>query len=364
MSRIFKSVARIALPVLGTAVAPGVGTALGSALSAGTLSAIGGALGGAASGAMDGGGLKGALTGAALGGIGGAAPQITGALGVTGAAGSGLTNAIRGGALGGIAGGSEGALTGALLGGAGGYISAGGTVPGLGNVAGAPLEEVTGVLGAQGPTQGSGLLGELTSGTGVFSGGGGSSLGGTGMGLGDLLKGGASLYSMGAQEETNEEIRRQLLAAQGQAQAQLSPFQQTGVQANQQLSQSLAGGFQPTDLANDPAYQFRLQQGEQALQRQAAAAGLTQSGAALQAAQDYGQGLASTEYDNAYNRWIQRNQQLGGLSAQGLQAADGIASTALDAGSAQAILAAQQREAEDRALSQLLSGNLTRSIYG
>lgn len=66
-----KKIAKIALPIIGTLVAPGIGTALSSTLSSAALSGIGGALGGAASGALSGGGLGGILKGAALGGLGG-----------------------------------------------------------------------------------------------------------------------------------------------------------------------------------------------------------------------------------------------------------------------------------------------------
>lgn len=56
------------------------------------------------------------------------------------------------------------------------------------------------------------------------------------------------------------------------------------------------------DLYNDPSYQFRLQQGQKALDRQGAAAGRFLSGRQLQATSDYNQGAASQEFQNAYQR--------------------------------------------------------------
>lgn len=53
---------------------------------------------------------------------------------------------------------------------------------------------------------------------------------------------------------------------------------------------------------NDPGYQFRLQQGQQALERSAAAKGTLLTGGTLRDVQDYAQGLASNEYQNVYNR--------------------------------------------------------------
>lgn len=53
----------------------------------------------------------------------------------------------------------------------------------------------------------------------------------------------------------------------------------------------------------DPGYQFRLDQGNQAIQNSMASRGKGLSGATLRALQRYGSGLASQEYGNAYNRY-------------------------------------------------------------
>lgn len=60
----------------------------------------------------------------------------------------------------------------------------------------------------------------------------------------------------------------------------------------------------PTNVTeqNDPGYQFRLQQGEQALQNSAAARGDLLSGNTLAGITQYGQDYASNEYQNVYNR--------------------------------------------------------------
>lgn len=52
----------------------------------------------------------------------------------------------------------------------------------------------------------------------------------------------------------------------------------------------------------DPSMQFRMDQGMRALQNSAAGRGSLNSGDTLRAITDYGQGLASTEYGNAFNR--------------------------------------------------------------
>jgi hypothetical protein len=67
----------------------------------------------------------------------------------------------------------------------------------------------------------------------------------------------------------------------------------------------------PTDVTeqNDPGYQFRLQQGTQAVQNSAAASGDLLSGNTLAGLTQYGQNYASNEYQNVYNRALQQYQQ-------------------------------------------------------
>lgn len=55
-------------------------------------------------------------------------------------------------------------------------------------------------------------------------------------------------------------------------------------------------------LNQDPGYQFRLGQGEQALQQSAAAKGLLNTGGTLKDILNYGQSAASQEYQDAANR--------------------------------------------------------------
>lgn len=79
-----------------------------------------------------------------------------------------------------------------------------------------------------------------------------------------------------------------------------------------QLSQGWTGQFQaPTadQAAATPGYQFQLQQGQQALERSAAARGGVLSGGTAKALDQYGQGLASTNYQQAYNNALTQYQQ-------------------------------------------------------
>ena len=101
----------------------------------------------------------------------------------------------------------------------------------------------------------------------------------------------------------------------------------------------------------DPGYAFRMSEGLKALDRTAAARGGLLSGSAMKAAQQYGQGLASEEYQNAFNRYqtsraaaLSPLQQLQGIgqAAASNQAASagqygtGVASALTGAANAQA----------------------------
>lgn len=331
MSKSARKIIGTVAPIAASFI-PGVGPVLGAAIGAG-------------GGLLSGGGAKGALLGGLTGGLGAGGGSILGkAAGLGTAATKGLTGALMGGLSGaGTGGGLKSALLGAGLGGLGGYALGGG-VPAFGAPSGAALDTVSGIAGMQGPTRGSGLVGALTrgaSGLGNALGlsGGGSSSGG-GLSLGNL----GTVYSGINQAQTMDDLEERLLAAQGKAQNQLAPFQKTGVAANQLLSSELGSGdlggqFNPSDLTQTPGYQFRLQEGNKALERSLAARGMSESGAAMKAAQEYGQGLAEQTYNDAYNQWLQQQQQrynmLSGQSAQGLTAATGSADIFGDMGNAQ-----------------------------
>lgn len=73
---------------------------------------------------------------------------------------------------------------------------------------------------------------------------------------------------------------------------------------------SLAQGWDktfssPTNLTEDPGYNFRLQEGLRALQNSAAARGGLLSGGTAKSINDYAGGSASQEYQNTYNRALQ-----------------------------------------------------------
>jgi uncharacterized protein YukE len=74
-----------------------------------------------------------------------------------------------------------------------------------------------------------------------------------------------------------------------------------------------SGGGQSDFLTNDPSYQWRFQQGQQAVERSLASKGLLQSGNAAIELQQYGQGAASQEYGAQFTRMLQGME---GVSSQ------------------------------------------------
>jgi len=126
---------------------------------------------------------------------------------------------------------------------------------------------------------------------------------------------------------------QQAMANQNQTYAANSNAYQPYVDAgNTTLGQMLSGlqsgqfntTVNPQNLVNDPGYQFRMQQGTQALQRAAASKGMLGSGAFMKGLDQYSQGLASQEYQQAFNNQFQNNQagwsRLSGLAGLGANA--------------------------------------------
>lgn len=112
-----------------------------------------------------------------------------------------------------------------------------------------------------------------------------------------------------------------------QQQADAKPWLDAGKGALAQLTQGIQPGgdfnrnFTMADFQADPGYQFRMQQGQSALESSAAARGSHLSGATLKALAQYGQDMGSQEYGNAYNRFnndmTNRYNRLSGIAGGG-----------------------------------------------
>jgi hypothetical protein len=86
---------------------------------------------------------------------------------------------------------------------------------------------------------------------------------------------------------------------------------------------SLTSRFSGQNVQNEPGYQFGMQQGQQGIERSAAARGMGLSGAALKAASRFNQDYAGTKYGQAFDRWRMENSdtfnRLSGLAGTGQQ---------------------------------------------
>jgi hypothetical protein len=173
----------------------------------------------------------------------------------------------------------------------------------------------------------------------------------------------ASMMSAIIQAQQADAARAQQQKMYEESVARMEPFRQGGVAATNRMQELYGIGGSPTaagygsyaqpfsmaDYQADPGYAFRVQQGQQAIDRSAAAQAGLQSGAALKAAARFGQEMGSQEYGNAYNRFLQQRElqlrALQGLASPGasmaaqtgqlgVQTGANIANTMLGAGQA------------------------------
>ena len=156
------------------------------------------------------------------------------------------------------------------------------------------------------------------------------------------------------QQENFEQTRKDLM-----------PYKQAGDTSLSQLMGQMTpdGYFNQTytgqDIYSDPSYQFRLQQGQDAIQSSAAAKVGLLTGATLKALQNYGQESASQEYSNAYNRFnadqTNRYNRLSNLVGVGQNAAAQVGNAG--AQTAQAVANNTMAGANSIAAGQVASAN-------
>ncbi len=118
--------------------------------------------------------------------------------------------------------------------------------------------------------------------------------------------------------------------ARDQQRSDYEPWRTAGTGALSEMgSQDFKRDFTAADFQKDPGYEFRMAEGQKALERSAAARGGLQGGGTMKALSRYGQDYASGEYGKAYDRFNadrdRRFGRLSTLSGSGLQAAGGMA---------------------------------------
>lgn len=127
--------------------------------------------------------------------------------------------------------------------------------------------------------------------------------------LKDPLGQNAIQNGMNAQAGQTDAANAVIQKTYDQQRSDLSPWVSAGTGALSEMQDPyFQKNFSMSDFQADPSYQFRMQQGMNALQGSAAARGGLMSGNTLQGITDYSQNAASQEYQNAYNRFS-NNQQ-------------------------------------------------------
>lgn len=158
----------------------------------------------------------------------------------------------------------------------------------------------------------------------------------------------ASKAQRRAADQQIAEQRRQY----DQTRADFAPYRETGYRALDSLAglygvggaSAQSGGAAPQrDLSGfyaSPGYQFRLSEGQKAIERSAASRGLLKSGASVKAIQRYGEGLAASEFDSYANRLASLagvgQSSTGATAAAGQDATNNISAAYRDAGNARA----------------------------
>jgi hypothetical protein len=368
------------LALAGSLLIPGVGSAITGGLSS-ALGGIGSALGiggtaaaGAAGGIGGLGGIGGSLLAPALATGSAATPGFlstllaspslaTGALSLGGGTlGNVLTGLAGTTALGGSP--TTGLLGGLLGGGAGnGQQSALGGIGqllGLGGGSGGGLGGLLGGLSTQDLLIGGGSLASSIYGANVADNAAKSQREAIDNAIGSLREGQGTARAdvQRSLDDVNaliESQQPQIEATQDVAASYLTPYYQAGTAGLGQLQQLASGQGVPEFLATNPAYQFRQQEAQKALERSAAARGGLMSGQFAKALQERSQGLASEEFGNAFNR-------LSGVVNMGQQAGQQL--TGLRERTGERMLNMTAGRAENRAQAGRLQAGISQGFAG
>lgn len=203
---------------------------------------------------------------------------------------------------------------------------------------------------------------------------------GAGIAAAGVLSNASSARSAAKQQQsaTDQAIAAQQSSEAAALEAQ-RPFLEGGYAATNRLQELLGLGgdksasgygslntpfsFTPGDLTQTPGYQFQQQQGQNALDRKAAAGGGFYSGAGLQGASAFNQQLAGTTFDNEYNRAFNAYQTNRANTLNPLQALAGQGQTAantsgnIQMGGANTLAGLLTSNANAQGASQIAQGN-------
>jgi hypothetical protein len=163
-----------------------------------------------------------------------------------------------------------------------------------------------------------------------------SALGGSSNPVGKFVDqnflGGAERDAAAAQIQAGREANATQRYIFDQNRKDAQPWRQAGVNALGDLTSQMPDlnrSFTMADYQADPGYDFRMSEGQKAIERSAAARGGLNSGATMKSLTRFSQGTASDEYGKAYDRFnndrTNRFNKLSALSGVGQVANQGIA---------------------------------------
>jgi hypothetical protein len=116
-------------------------------------------------------------------------------------------------------------------------------------------------------------------------------------------------------DQIQEQANQNQVDQYNQTRAGQAPYREAGYGALNTITQDQANGagfatpWDPSQLSSTPGYQFTLDQGNQAIQRSAAAQGGLLSGAAAKAIDQYTTGLADQTYNQQYSNYLADSNQ-------------------------------------------------------
>lgn len=190
--------------------------------------------------------------------------------------------------------------------------------------------------------------------------------------IASMLAGGLGMMGANAAADQADWAAAQGVHVRNVNRADTSPWRGAGIGAVNQLTRLLGlGGFRtvkdsagldhweldPSNAAGeqqsafsewqrDPGYQWRMDEGIKARDRSAASKGMLLSGAQRKALDTWGQGLASEEYGNYFNRLA----QMAGAGQNAVNQTGSIAASTLGPTAQSAISAGQSRQSGYNAL--------------
>jgi hypothetical protein len=157
---------------------------------------------------------------------------------------------------------------------------------------------------------------------------------------GALIGSASSRQAASQQADAADRATAAQQAAAEQQRADLAPWRNTGELANNKISQMLGLTGSSSFTSDDPSYAFRFSEGQKAVDNGAASRGMSLSGGALKALSKYGQDMASTEYNNSFNRYKSVSDSgqsaAAGQGAASANLGNSTANNLMEAGNAQA----------------------------